>query len=175
MNMSMTRKIVIATAVVAGLAASVPVALTQNALAQPAAGPGAAAPGTGQHAARPERPSRIEGRLAFLKTELKITDGQTQQWEALASVMRQQDQAMRAQMQQMREQRQQRGDKPMNAVERFEQRERMSTARLERSKQFLVAFRPLYEKLSDEQKKTADDLFARVHRGGRGGPHHHRL
>src|SRR4051812_26213619 len=38
---------------------------------------------------RPERPSHIEGRLAFLKTELKITDAQSAQWNALAGLMRQ--------------------------------------------------------------------------------------
>ena len=167
--MSMTRKIVMATAVVAGLAAAVPVAMTQNVFAQPAPQAG------GPQAPRPERPSRIEGRLAFLKTELKITDAQTQQWNALAAVMRQQDQTMRDQMRQMREQREQRRDKPLNAVERFERRERMSTAQLERSKQFLAAFKPLYDQLSDEQKKTADELFARGHRGHRGGPHRHRI
>jgi hypothetical protein len=167
MNMSMMRKMVVATALVGGLAAALPVALTQNVFAQTAPQAGA------QQAPRPERPSRIEGRLAFLKTELKITDAQTRQWEALAAVMRQQDQAQRDQMRQMRDQREQRRDKPLNAVERFELRERMSTAQLDRSKQFLAAFKPLYEQLSDDQKKTADDVFAR--RGNQGGPHRHRI
>ena len=167
--MSMMRKMVIATAVVAGLAASVPVALTQNVFAQTAPQTGA------QQAPRPERPSRIEGRLAFLKTELKITDAQTRQWEALAAIMRQQDQARRDQMRQVREEREQRRDRPMSAVERFELRERMSAAQLERSKQFLAAFKPLYEQLSDEQKKTADELFASRMGGHRGGPHRHRI
>jgi hypothetical protein len=170
MNMSMMRKMVVATALVGGLAAAVPVALTQNVFAQTAPQAGAQ-----QQAPRPERPSRIEGRLAFLKTELKITDAQTRQWEALAAVMRQQDQTRREQMRQMRHQREQRRDKPLNAVERFELRERMSTAQLERSKQLLAAFKPLYEQLSDEQKKTADELFARRMGGHRGGHHRHRI
>ena len=167
--MSMMRKMVIATALVGGLAAAGPVAFTQNVFAQAAPQAG------GQQAPRPERPSRIEGRLAFLKTELKITDAQTRQWEALSAVMRQQDQSRRDQMRQVREQREQRRDKPMNAVERLELRERMSTSQLERSKQFLAAFKPLYEQLSDEQKKTADELFARRMGGHRGGPHRHRI
>ena len=167
--MSMMRKMVVATALVGGLAAAVPVAFTQNVFAQAAPQAGA------QQAPRPERASRIEGRLAFLKTELKITDAQTSQWDALAAVMRQQDQSRRDQMRQMRDQREQRRDKPLNAVERFELRERMSTAQLDRSKQFLVAFKPFYEQLSDDQKKTADELFARRMGGNRGGPHRHRI
>src|SRR5688500_18995500 len=117
--MSMMRKMMVATALVGGLAAAVPVAFTQNVFAQAAPPAGAQQ----QQAPRPERPSRIEGRLAFLKTELKITDAQTRQWEALAAVMRQQDQTRRDQMRQMRDQREQRRDKPLNAVERFELRE----------------------------------------------------
>src|SRR5690349_21579704 len=65
----------------------------------------APAPAQSQQAPRPLPPSRIEGRLAFLKTELKITDAQTAQWNAFADVMRQQDKARRDRFEQMRQSR----------------------------------------------------------------------
>jgi hypothetical protein len=147
-----------AAALAAALLAAVP--LAEVALAQP--GPGAAAQESDQK--QRVRPSRIEGRLAFLKTELAITDAQTAQWNAFADMLRQQDKARRDRFEQMRASR----GKEASAVERLEQRERASEARAAELKQFLATFRPLYAALSDEQKKTADDLFGRDH--GRG--HH---
>ena len=117
---------------------------------------------------RPERPSHIEGRLAFLKTELKITDAQAAQWDALAAVMRQNEQARRERFRQMRASFDQQRQTPTSAIERLEAGQRASEARNQEMRQFIAAFRPLYAALSDEQKKTADELFA--HRG-----HHHRM
>src|SRR5262245_57582372 len=41
------------------------------------------------------RPSHIEGRIAFLKAELHITDAQTAQWNAVADALRDGDKTMR--------------------------------------------------------------------------------
>jgi hypothetical protein len=139
-----------AAALAVAIVSAVP--LAQTAFAQP--GPGAA-----EHQKHP-RASRIEGRLAFLKTELKITDAQTAQWNAFADVMRQSDKARRDRFEAMRGKR----GEETTALQRFEQRERASETRTQELKQFVAAFRPLYQSLSDEQKKTADDLF---------GPHGH--
>jgi chromosome segregation ATPase len=141
-----------AAALAVAIVASVPMA--QSALAQP--GPGAA-----EHQKRP-RASHIEGRLAFLKTELKITDAQMPQWNAFADVLRQSDKARRDRFEAMRGKRGQ----ETTALERLEQRERASETRAQELKQYVGAFRPLYQSLSDEQKKTADELFARPHRHG---------
>ncbi|MBX6369041.1 MAG: Spy/CpxP family protein refolding chaperone [Rhodospirillales bacterium] len=147
-------KSVYAVAIAAGLAAALPTA--EVAFAQPA--PGAAA-----HKAQEEhraRPSRIEGRLAFLKTELKITDAQSQQWNAFADVLRQQDKARRERFEQYRATK-----KPdASALERLERRQKASEARAEEMKAFLAAFRPLYAALDEQQKKTADELFSWAHR-----------
>jgi hypothetical protein len=40
------------------------------------------------------QPRHIEGRIAFLKTELKITDAQSQQWNAFADALRENARAM---------------------------------------------------------------------------------
>jgi periplasmic protein CpxP/Spy len=143
-----------AAVVAVAIVSAVPMA--QVAFAQPS--PGA----TEQQ--RPQRPraSHIEGRLAFLKTELKITDAQTAQWNAFADVLRQQDKTRRERFEQMRGARGQ----ETTALARYEQRERSSEAQAQDVKQFVATFRPLYQALSDEQKKTADELFARPHGHG---------
>ena len=123
------------------------------------------APGAQQQAPR-ERPSRIEGRIAFLKTELKITDAQTAQWNTVADAMRKNDAAMRDLMRQARGEHRQ-GSAP-NALDALAQRERFAEVRAEGARQFAAAFRPLYASLSDEQKRTADELLGR-----HGGPRHH--
>ena len=124
--------------------------------AQTAGGPAATT-------AASERPSRIEGRIAFLKAELKVTDAQTAQWNAVANIMRQTDRATRELFGQFRDSR----DKPMNAVARLEWRERFASARTDGARSFLAAFRPLYEQMSEDQKRSADELLAQ--RGGRPG------
>jgi periplasmic protein CpxP/Spy len=131
------------------------------AVVQPAAAQAAPAP---QAQPRAERPSHVEGRLAFLKTELKITDAQSAQWNAFAAVMRQNDEARRTRMRQMRDERGQQ----TTVMQRLEAGERASTARAEEMRQFVAAFRPLYDSMSDDQKKAADELFSR--HGG-----HHRM
>jgi hypothetical protein len=143
-----------AAALAVAVVSAVPMA--QVAFAQPS--PGA----TEQQ--RPQRPraSHIEGRLAFLKTELKITDAQTAQWNAFADVLRQHDKSRRERFEQMRGTRGQ----ETTALERLERRERASEAQAQELKQSVAAFRPLYQALSDEQKKSADDLFGRPHGHG---------
>ena len=116
----------------------------------------------GQHAAfNPGR--HLEGRIAYLKTELKITDAQAPAFERVAQAMR--DDAK--DMAQLHEQRHADHDKPKTAVERLELMQKIGEMRAQHAQRFLAAFKPLYDSLSDEQKKTADELFAHH------GHHHH--
>jgi ABC-type sugar transport system substrate-binding protein len=109
------------------------------------------------------RPGRhIEGRIAFLKTELKITDSQQPLFDRVAAVMR--DGAK--EMEQVAAQLHGNRGQPQSAVERLEIRTRFATLRAQQSQRFLDAFKPLYASLSDDQKKTADELLA--------SHHHHR-
>jgi len=160
----MSRKPLFAAAALALLAGTA-LPLIEQATAQPAPStqPGPSAQSTQP---RPLRPSRIEGRLAFLKAELKITDAQAPQWNAFAEVMRQNEQARRQRFEQLRASRGQ----PATALERMERQSQLAEARNDSLKRFVAAFRPLYGSLSDDQKKAADELFAgRPHRG----PGHH--
>ena len=54
------------------------------------------------------------------------------------------------------------GDRPQprNALQHLETRARLSTMQAQQSNRFLAAFRPLYDSLSDDQKKAADDAMA---------------
>ena len=56
-----------------------------------------------------------------------------------------------------------------NAVERLEMRSRMAAARAQGDQQLLAAFKPLYDSLNPEQKKSADELLDRHGHGHRHG------
>lgn len=141
-----------------------------GALAQ-ATNPPAAAPGQGQpQQPRPMRPSRIEGRIAYLKAELKVTSAQEPAFDKVAQVMRQDDQERRQAFEQMRGNAQDRQSE--TALQRLETRARVSAMRAQETDRFLAAFRPLYDSLSPEQKKSADDMLS--HGGHRGHFGHRR-
>lgn len=135
------------------------------AIAQPAPpAPQAAAQGMapgghpGMHHRADFRPDRhIEGRIAFLKTELKITDAQTPAFNALGDVLRAEAKARGDMHERMRE----RAGKPANAVERLEFRGDAMQRGAEATQRLLEVVKPLYAQLSPEQKATADELLAK--------------
>lgn len=96
----------------------------------------------------------VEGRLAFLKTELKITDAQLPLWNAFAQAARENAKAMEEMMQGGMIGMSQSGTLP----DRLALREKMMASHLEALRKLKTAVDPLYAALSDEQKKTADTL-----------------
>jgi LTXXQ motif family protein len=118
---------------------------------------------------------RIEPRLAYLKTALKITDAQSKQWNAFADVLRKQAKARDAKVEEMRAKFEANKGKPnqdVSAIDRMERREKMMTDAAASLSEVLAAAKPLYASLSDEQKQTADELLGgRSGRGGWGGRH----
>jgi periplasmic protein CpxP/Spy len=108
----------------------------------------------------------VDGRIAFLKAELKITPAQEGQWQQFAAVMRQNAQSLD---QTIASARQHRGA-PVNAVERMEMRARFTQIRAENEGRLLTAFRPLYTNLSPEQQQVANELMS--HAGWHHGGHH---
>ena len=107
---------------------------------------------------------RIDGRLAFLKAELKITDAQTQSWNTLADAIRK---SAATRTERMRG-RWSDDDAGKTLVERLERHEQFMLARLEEIRQIRVAWSELYQYLSDGQKKEADELVLPMM--GMGGP-----
>jgi periplasmic protein CpxP/Spy len=113
---------------------------------------------------RREFVSHIDGRIAFLKAELKITPAQEPQWEKVAQALRQNSEERRKSFEQARATDR---TQPPTALQHLEAMARMSAIRAQQTDRVLVAFRPLYDSLSDEQKKAADELMS-PHRHGPG-------
>lgn len=101
---------------------------------------------------------RIEGRLAFLKAELKITDAQTPQWNKLADAIRTSAKSMRERMQT----RQSGGQPAATLPERIERHEQFMTARLDEIKQVKGALNELYASLTEDQKREANNLVPQL-------------
>jgi len=127
---------------------------------------GQAAPDRAAQRQRPLPGERIEARLAYLKTALKITPAQEPQWNALADVLRRQARDRDAEIQQRRDARQSQGSpaQPATAIERLERRQEMLTKAAAQTNDLVTAAKPLYATFTDDQKKTADQL---LDRGGR--------
>jgi hypothetical protein len=164
------KKLLIATLMTAGMASALPAAFAQTTAPQGAA---PAAHGR-QHGPRAfSKPSeRVEARIAYLHTALKITDAQKPQFEAFANTLRTQardDDKRMAEWHQRREAHTQHA--PMTAVERMEKRQQMMVARSQRLNTFITASKPLYAALSAEQKQVADVLLSP--RGGHDGRGRH--
>ncbi|KAA0686152.1 Spy/CpxP family protein refolding chaperone [Azospirillum rugosum] len=98
----------------------------------------------------------IEGRVAFLKAELGITDAQAKEWNAFADALRANADVHRAMHERMMK-----GDQPSSLAERLERREAMLSSRLDAVKKLNAAAKPLFASLSEEQRKAAEDLLGR--------------
>jgi hypothetical protein len=100
---------------------------------------------------------RVEARLAYLRTALKITDAQQSQWDAYANFVRKNAQAMEQRFQSRQsgkpghEQRQ----RP-NAIERLERAQSFHAEAVTRINEILAVEKPLYAALSPAQQKVAD-------------------
>lgn len=101
----------------------------------------------------------VEGKIAFLKAELKITPEQEAQWTPVAEAMRENAKALDRTIMTARQQR------PTDAVQRIALRSEFAKVRDENDARFLAAFKPLYESLSPAQQQAANELFAQHHHG----------
>jgi len=110
---------------------------------------------------------RVEARLAYVHTALKITPAQQPQWDAYAGVLRKQAATMEQRFKERRAQAEKSpGErKRPTAVERHErQRERMAAA-AQRLDELLAVEKPLYAALSPEQQHVADEVLSFRGRG----------
>jgi hypothetical protein len=101
----------------------------------------------------------VDGRIAFLKAELKITPTQETQWQQVAAAMRENAKALDQTIGSTRQNR-----ASLDAVQRLELREQFAKVRAANDARLLAAFKPLYASLSPEQQQTANQLV---------GAHHH--
>lgn len=105
---------------------------------------------------------RVEGRIAFLRAELKIADAQTKVWNDFAQSLR--DNAKR--LADVRDAVVKSGGTSTipTLAQRLDSQERWLVARVEVVRAIKAAFAPLYGTLSADQKKSADDLLG-MHMG----------
>ncbi len=126
---------------------------TPNLESRSAAGPGR------EFAQRPfARPTeRVEARLAYVKTALKIADAQQSQWDAYADFVRKnaQDREQRFKSRRAGESGRTAHQRP-NAIERLEKAQSFHAEAVTRINQYLAVVKPLYASLSPEQRKVAD-------------------
>ncbi len=107
---------------------------------------------------------RLERRLSFLHSELRIREDQQRLWDDFANVVREEAENARDRYDSFRDRRDFRDSRP-SVLERLEQRQdrlRSEDARLDH---LLSALRPLYAALNPEQKRAADALLFRPERG----------
>ena len=98
---------------------------------------------------------RVEGRIAFLRAELQISNAQSNVWDAFAGALRNNAKRLKeANMPMM-------ADAPMpQLLSQLNLQEQMLGARLEGVRAMKAAFGLLYEAFTPNQRKTADELVA---------------
>jgi hypothetical protein len=100
------------------------------------------------------RPIYREGRIAFLKAELAITEAQTKVWDVYAEALKKNLQSMQDMRESMLAAR-----SAKTPVERLNAHITAMEGRLQALKDIKPALSALYDALSDDQKRTADDLL----------------
>ena len=95
----------------------------------------------------------VDGRIAFLKTQLRITPAQEVQWQQVEAAMRENAKTLD---QTITTARQNRGN--IDAVQRLELRAQFAKVRVDNDARLLAAFKPLYASLSPEQQQMANQL-----------------
>ena len=94
--------------------------------------------------------ARLEGRIAFLRTELRITPAQAQAWEAFANTLRSGREHLDAARAALQE-----GTTAADPMARLESFENHLRARTEAIHMTRMAFNTLYGQLDDAQKRMA--------------------
>ncbi len=97
----------------------------------------------------------IDGRLAFVKAELKITEQQMPLWNAFADTVRANAKAVNERRELMYSARWEQKSLP----ERLDTQEKILASRLEALRKTSIALKPLYAALDEQQKKVADTLL----------------
>jgi hypothetical protein len=99
---------------------------------------------------------RIDAHLAYARAALHITDAQAPQWNAFAEAARTAAQGLRQALAPAV----QAAGQPLSAPEQLERHAVLLSAQLEATRAMARAAKPLYDALSDEQKRTANELMA---------------
>ncbi len=101
----------------------------------------------------------VEGRIAFLRAELKITDAQASAWNGFAGALRANAKKLAEVRTSMMAQPADAQPKALTIADRLDRQEQWLEARLDGTRAMKSAFAKLNETLSDDQKKAANDLL----------------
>jgi protein CpxP len=105
-------------------------------------------------AARATPTGRVEMRINDMHAKLHITPDQETQWQQVAQVMRDNENALQPLIDERKN-----NARNMTAVDDLHSYAKISEAHVEGIKKFTPAFETLYSSMSDEQKRQADVLF----------------
>ncbi|WP_083901044.1 Spy/CpxP family protein refolding chaperone [Azospirillum sp. B4] len=155
------------------------VGIAAGAFAQEKAPPAPPAPHERHHGGPWEH---VDGRLAYLKAELKITAAQEGQWKKFEALVRANAEEMKQKAATFEAEHKARWEKieaarkagqpveppaPPSLTERLDRAEKMAAEHAKHASEFKAVLTPLYASFSPEQKETADKMLA--HFGGPGG------
>lgn len=97
----------------------------------------------------------VEGRIAYLKAELKITDAQSAIWNAFADTMRGNATAMKTMRDGMMK-----GGMPTAMPDRMAAQRKMMSARAGMMERAEASTKALYASLSEDQRKAFDQMMS---------------
>lgn len=106
---------------------------------------------------------RVEKRIATLHTKLMISKEQETNWSGVADAMRANEEATNALIIERHN-----NAATMSAIDDLKSYEAIAKAHVDGLDKVIVAFEPLYDSMSDDQKKNADNVFGKFegHRNG---------
>lgn len=112
-----------------------------------------------------ERARNTEQRIKELHDELGVSKEQEAKWAEVAKTMRDNDAVITALIEERRK-----NAEKMTALDDLQSYEDITQAHADGIKKMITSFEPLYDDMSDEQKKNADKVFNnfRAHRGKQG-------
>lgn len=105
--------------------------------------------------AAPHSAAAVEVRIKRLHDQLKITSAETDQWNAVAQIMRDNESKLSDLIQKRAK-----NAVAMSAVDNLRSYEAITDAHEDGLKKLVPAFEKLYASMSDAQKKTADAVFS---------------
>lgn len=110
---------------------------------------------------------RVEERINYLHSALKITPDQESLWKPFADQMRSNGSTMAGLYKQRME-----GESTRNALDDMKQYAQITQAHADDMQKLVTAFEPLYNSFSPDQKTLADKTFRHgAETGGKGGAH----
>jgi len=104
-------------------------------------------------------PDHVEGRIAFLRTELNVTDAQQSLWQAVADALRANASAAKDMMAGMGGAMMPSDVESVSPLQSIEHHERMLSTRLDSLRKLKAALKPFYATLNHAQKSVADKLL----------------